>query len=117
METDRRIRRSEQTAVALELLLSSRRARHDLDALVIADAVGFAVAASSASQVDADEIAAMLPLLDRGRTLEGLTVSCFTFAGQTLFVGAVGSSRELESELRDTARSVRRILSERRAVA
>jgi len=90
---ERRRCRAEHSTSALRLRLASRCARGTFDALVISDNAGFVIAASGEPSLDADGVAAVLPLPERLGEVDGLRLRTFSFGSSTLFVRSSRGSR------------------------
>lgn len=109
---ERRSRRSDVPAEALELLLDAWRVRSQLEALVVADAQGVLLGASSADGIDAEEMAALLTEPNRiARQRPTLRVACLSTNGEPLFVGALGPDAASLGAMSGVVDGVRRILS------
>jgi hypothetical protein len=127
---ERRLRRSSDPLVALHYQLSSARHRDDLDTIVVADLSGV-VMAGAGSWAACEELAAYAPMLadpagdidasdstsTRLDTLRSeVRVRAVDVAGQQLLLcsrpKAHASKGMSEPELDETARGIRRILSE-----
>lgn len=114
MWEDRRRHRSEVLSEALARLLDACRARAGLEALVLADDSGLLVSAAAPPGVDADYIAALLPM--RGPPepkMAGLKQVRFDLDGFAMYLGGVGEmtaswAREMMNALRGTQRILAR---------
>jgi hypothetical protein len=109
---DRRRHRSEVHSVALSLLLDACRARAGLEALVLADDGGLVVSAAVPPHVDvdADEVAAMLPLPGPPEPkMARLRQVRFDLDGAAMYLGGIGEmtaawAREMLNALRGAQR-------------
>jgi hypothetical protein len=111
MTRDRRARRSAVRTEALDHLLSACRAGADLEALVLCDERGLVVAASAATHVDTDMIAAALPdpTLVAGCSL--VRSVRFAHGQRTLYMGAVGAGPRAFAPLPAAIEGAKRILA------
>lgn len=117
---ERRKQRSSSAADALELALSSAAQEGSLDLVLVADDFGMLVA-SSQTGLDLEMLAAVAPIVSRGRArasvkrngdLRGLGVKAVKVLGETLYVAALGgepSARALA--LMRSVTATRRILT------
>jgi hypothetical protein len=110
MWEDRRHHRSDVLSEALSLLLDACRARAGLEALVLADDGGLVISAAVPPGVDADEIAAVLPLPGPPEPkMARLRQVRFDLDGAAMYLGGVGEmtaswAREMMHALRGTQR-------------
>ncbi|WP_053236617.1 hypothetical protein [Sandaracinus amylolyticus] len=115
---ERRIRRSEQRELALRFQIDHARDQARLEALVLADEAGIALAESGDRAV-CEELAAIAPLL--GRTismpmpplLRGADVAVRTMRvhGQPLYLASIGGTVARDALLATSLRGVERILA------
>ncbi len=108
---DRRVRRSESRAVALDLLLEACRQRGELDSLVVADERGLLVGAAGSASVDPITLAAVVAAeRPHPRIAVSGRVSAQSFAthGRRMFVAGVGGTSS--GPLHDAVRGAQRIL-------
>jgi hypothetical protein len=111
--TDRRIKRSENTAEALELALTSAAARAQLDAVLLVDDAGLLVSNSDTS-LDLSMLAAVTPIVGRGKAVprikrngekREMSVRELEIDGDVLYVAALGG--DSSSRMRELGRSLR----------
>jgi len=95
---ERRRVRSESSSTALHLLLEACRARGGYDAVVVADANGYLVGASTSARGDARELASDLRL-PPSAARHALVQVPFRVMDQLLYVGALGAGRAAELAL------------------
>lgn len=115
----RRANRPEDTKSALIAAFDSAVSRGELDVVVVADESGFVVSNSS-TELDLSMLAAVCPLVARGRTRasvkrdgeeRGLSVKSIEVLGETLYIAALGGKfGPRERELATSASAARRIL-------
>lgn len=122
MQTERRFRRSEQPALALTYQLQASAERAGVNAMLLSDGDGLLVAGSPWGATEAEEMAAILPLLARGGHFAGILlgersvgravhVRSFTAEETDLFICAVGKTGDgVELEVQTAIEGVRRIL-------
>jgi len=103
VSTERRTRRSNSPATALQWLLEAQASRGSLASAVIASDEGLLVAAVGS---DADMIAAVAPMMADGRSVASvdrslgeLSVRSFTVHGQRLHIALRGGDRSQHSAL------------------
>jgi len=116
---ERRRNRPQDTKSALIAAFDSAVARGELDVVVVADESGFVVSNSS-TELDLTMLAAVCPLVARGRTRasvkrdgeeRGLSVKSIEVLGETLYVAALGGKfGPRERELASSASAAKRIL-------
>lgn len=116
---ERRRNRFDDTKSALIAAFDSAVARGELDLVVIADEGGFVVSNSS-TELDLTMLAAVTPLIGRGRARatvkrdgkeRGLSVKTIEVLGETLYVACLGGSfGPRERELATSATAAKRIL-------
>jgi hypothetical protein len=110
MREERRRDRSDVLSEALGRLLEACRRRAGLEALVLADEVGFVVSAAVPAGVDAELIAAVLPLGGPPEPkMAGLKQVRFDLDGAAMYLGGIGEmtatwAREMMAALRGTQR-------------
>jgi len=117
---DRRVNRSENTAEALELALTSAASRANLDAILLVDDAGLLVS-NSATPLDLSMLAAVTPIVGRGKAVprikrngekRELSVRELEFEGDLLYVAALGGdSSSRQRELGRSLRAAKRILA------
>ena len=120
MIAERRRKRSNYAGLSLNYLLSNLARRQGLPAIVLADSAGLLIA-SSLSGPEADEIAAMAPLISDPQNRAGdmdvdnsdvpLTVCGVKVNNTKLYLCAVGEKNKGLETLRVAASGVKRILS------
>ena len=109
---ERRSHRSNVPADALSRLLDACRTRGRFEAIVVSDDAGLLVASAAPTELDVEEVAAVLPEPDRRRAVGRLRTTAFGVHGQTLDVGAIGGDpTRVAPEVQATLRGVRRILA------
>lgn len=116
---ERRRNRPEDTRSALIAAFDSAVARGGLDLVVVADEAG-TVVSNSTTELDLAMLAAVTPLVGRGRARasvkrdgqeRGLSVKTVEVLGETLYIAALGGTfGPRERELATSASAVRRIL-------
>ena len=117
---ERRHNRSMNAADALELALGSAAKRGSLDAVLLVDDEGMVVA-QSATPLDLSMLAAVTPIVGRGRAVPRvrrggqlceLTVDTLELHDELLYVAALGGdSKARRRELRGTIAAAQRILA------
>ena len=119
-QTDRRIKRSENTAEALELALTCAAERANLDAVLLVDDAGLLVS-NSLTPLDLSMLAAVTPIVGRGKAVprikrngekKEMTVRELEVDGDLLYVAALGGdSSGRARELGRSLRAAQRILA------
>ncbi|TPV92515.1 MAG: hypothetical protein B7733_25470 [Myxococcales bacterium FL481] len=117
---ERRKRRSDNTADALEYALDSAAQRGQLDAVLIVDDFGLLVS-QSRHESDLREVAAITPIVGRGQAratvrhqgqAHQLSVRTVSLLGEHLHVAAVGGNdASRRREIATAIRAARRILA------
>lgn len=117
---ERRHNRSESTAEALELALTSAANRAQLDALLLVDDAGLVVSQNHSS-IDLSMLAAVTPIIGRGKALprikrggekREMSVRPLDFEGEVLYVAAVGGDTSSRNrEVGSTIAAAKRILA------
>ncbi|MCA9704776.1 MAG: hypothetical protein KDK70_02865 [Myxococcales bacterium] len=117
---ERRRRRSNNAAEALELALTSAASRGGLDAVLLVDESGMMVAQSK-TELDLAMLAAITPIVGRGKAvprvrrkgeLREMSVDTLEIMGEVLYVAALGGNYRARSrEVAGTVAATRRILA------
>ncbi|NLY94160.1 MAG: hypothetical protein GXY23_09025 [Myxococcales bacterium] len=117
--TERRQRRSQESAIALRYQLEHSREKGRLKALVVTDESGLLVASVGAEKV-CEELGAMAPVFGRTftapsdlPTLEGGEIAIRTLraCGESFYLAALGGGVARDAILESTRAGVSRILS------
>ncbi len=119
-QTDRRIERSNDTATALELALTSAAKRAQLDAVLLVDDAGMLVSKSD-TVLDLSMLAAVTPIVGRGKAIprikrngekRELSVKTLEIEGELLYMAALGGSNtSRQRELRHSVAAAERIFA------
>jgi hypothetical protein len=117
---DRRVNRTDDTAVALERALTSAARRAQLDAMIVVDDAGLLVAKNETA-LDLSMLAAVTPIVGRGKAVprvrregkhRGMSVRPIECEGELLYVAAVGGEMfARHREVMVGAAAARRILA------
>lgn len=117
---ERRRRRAENPARALELALTAAAGRGALDAVLLADDFGMIVSKSDTG-LDLEDVAAVTPIVGRGRGAasirrggepRSLGVRTVSLGDELLYLAAVGGTDEARNrELDAVAKAASRILA------
>ncbi len=117
---DRRIKRSDNCAEALELALTSAAARANLDAMLLVDDAGLLVS-QNATSLDLSMLAAVTPIVGRGKAVprikrngekKEMSVRALQIDGDVLYVAALGGDNtSRQRELGRSLRAAMRILA------
>jgi hypothetical protein len=117
---ERRRKRSESAAEALELALTAAAVRGSLDAVVMVDDGGMIVAQSH-TDLDLSMLAAVTPIVGRGKAIpkikrggeaRELSVDTFELHDELLYVAVLGGTRRTrQRELLGTRAAASRILA------
>ncbi|MEM9452940.1 MAG: hypothetical protein AAGF11_02090 [Myxococcota bacterium] len=120
VKVERRRRRSNNAAEALELALTSAARRGQLDAVLVVDDAGMLVAKSD-TELDLTMLAAITPIVGRGKAvprvrrggqLREMSVDTMEVLGELLYVAALGGSYRARSrEVAGSVAATRRILA------
>ncbi len=117
---ERRVNRPADIPSALACAFDHAVARADLDVLLVADEFG-TVVANNTTHLDLQELAAVTPIVGRGRALatvrrqgreRELSVRSMHVLGETLYVAALGGddARHRDREVVNSIAATRRIL-------
>ena len=117
---ERRRRRSNNAAEALELALSSAARRGRLDAVLVVDEQGMLVAKSD-TELDLTMLAAVTPIVGRGKAVPrvrrngeplDMSVDIVEVLGEVLYVAALGGTHKTRNrEVAGTMAATRRIMA------
>lgn len=117
---ERRRRRSDNAAEALELALTSAARRGQLDAVLVVDESGMLVAKSE-TELDLTMLAAVTPIVGRGKAvprirrggqLREMSIDTLEILGELLYVAALGGNYRMRSrEVAGSKAATRRILA------
>lgn len=117
---ERRRRRSNNMAEALELALTCAAKRGQLDAVLVVDESGMLVSKSD-TDLDLTMLAAITPIVGRGKAvprvrrqgeLREMSVDTMEIMGELLYVAALGGSYRMRSrEVAGSMAATRRILA------
>jgi hypothetical protein len=117
---DRRQRRTNDAATALELALSSAARRGELAAVLVVDEQGMLVAKSN-TDLDLTMLAAVTPIVGRGKAIPrvrrggeplDMSVDVLELLGEVLYVAALGGThRDRVREVAGSMAAARRIMA------
>ena len=118
--SERRVQRSSCPLTALQLALTCAAHRSDLDVVLIVDEAGLVVA-TSATDFDLSMLAAVTPIVGRGRAVprirrngehRDMSVRPVELLGELMYVAAVGGERRHRvREVHGTVAAFKRILA------
>ena len=108
MQPERRTKRSNFHAQALDYLLDAVAHAHDVD-MVLADEAGLLVASSTDTST-AEALAAVAPLAFDGELEAAMAVDCLDLEGQAVYLCAIGDDLACQSSMDSARHGITRIL-------